>query len=289
MTMPRIDESAPPRRHEVTIDIDRGRELAAIGVRRAAAFMGLGLAATSGEPEYSVSLSGLLSLRFLPDPMSDELALKIRDEFQTWVIGNALREIDLHFNLFLDEVWATIQFAALHGKSVKSDYKLKSISAETNAANKLERVLEALGQANADVNNLRSLSNFRNCLTHSAGFVQPRHAHSDGQMLVSWRGLDFVLKEGDHQRILNEEHEPVQIGDGGGEVLVIVAERQRTFAVGAQVVLAPQELAEICWFFEQEATFVQVQLVDFLKGAGLPFKEVASPAMPALPETHGEI
>jgi len=81
------------------INLDRLLDLAPKGVQRDSSFMALGLKAASDETLSSVALGGMMSWRFMPDPLSPEQAAEVRKHFRKWVIGNALGERDTRANI----------------------------------------------------------------------------------------------------------------------------------------------------------------------------------------------
>lgn len=75
----------------LNIDIGGMMNRAHIGVRRAAAFLGLSEHFLEQEPPTSLNL-GTAHVQLLPSPLPDELREQIRPAYRDWVIGNALRE-----------------------------------------------------------------------------------------------------------------------------------------------------------------------------------------------------
>src|SRR5215213_5828696 len=78
----------------VNLSLPAIQEHAYIGVNRAAAFLGLVEKITENDIPRSLSLGTTIKLQLIPDPISDDLADEIRASFRTWVIGNALKELD---------------------------------------------------------------------------------------------------------------------------------------------------------------------------------------------------
>jgi len=261
------------------ISVPRLREKSMLGVRRAAAFLGIGIStATSGSPR--LALTDQSAWRFFPDPAPEELTREAVEEFIIWVIGNAIRELDSHFSGFLDEVWLACEFAKLHGTEVAADFAPKGIDQKTNAASKFEIVLRALDSANDDTGALRSLSAARNSLSHSHGVVTDRYTNLKGALEVRWLGLEARLQQGDTYIVIGASPGDfgIQAPDPslGATVQVVVVERTKKFAVGQRITLAPLDLHEICFFYMHLTERVLDALQDYLRRQGILAHEVAN-------------
>src|ERR1700682_3944254 len=106
----------------VSVDIAAIQEIAQRGVRRTVAFLGLGLWVLRDGPPTSVTLESRFLVQWFPDPLPAESAAEIADEYQAWIIGSALRKLDQHFALFLDEVWERTRLAEFHGRQIPSGF-----------------------------------------------------------------------------------------------------------------------------------------------------------------------
>lgn len=252
-------------------DVDKVTKRGIKGVNRAAAFLGMGLIPTRRAPPKSVTIEGGITWRFLPDPLPENLAKQIALEYKDWLIGNALRELDLHFSLYLDEVWRVTQWGSLHGKTVRSDHRIKEIEGDTNAANKLSRITELLGEENAHAEHLWSLSNARNCFSHNAGIVSERYAKSGGKLKLSWMTFDIELVQGDNVLNITRENFPLSAPDTTKEAQIRATFRphERLFEIGQRIDLSEHELNEICGFYYISITETSKKLHDFLISRGI--------------------
>ena len=288
MTDDSLHGEAGPDRHEVRqatlhIDVNQLRAIAGIGVRRAAAFLAIGLNSTQGPNLPSLALNDRSMWRFFEEPAPEAVVREAVDEFRNWVIGNALRELDAYFNHFLDGVWTAAQFAKLHGQRVKSDFTPRDISGNTNAASKLSDVMQEVKGDASQAGRLRTLSNARNCLAHSAGIVTTRHANDNGSLKINWIGLEARLQQGGEYVVI-----PPAIGPEGlratdptkeAQVVAVVVERVKIFKVGRPIVLEPAELREICFFYQHLTEVVSNAFVTFLIDAGLAPPPAPAPAV----------
>ena len=146
-----------PQQANFHLDLQQLSEISYKGIRRAAGFLGVGLNSIPEVPT-SAALDHHSMWRFLPEPLPETLGSQLAGEFRIWLIANALREIDLHFGLFIDDVWRLGQWARLHNSRVPWDHTVSDISQETNAASKYAKTLDSLGVTNQDVSFLWSLS-----------------------------------------------------------------------------------------------------------------------------------
>ncbi len=270
---------ASARAAHINVDFNALREVAYLGVRRAAAFLSIGLATTEDYVPISFAIEKHSSWRFLREPVPESLAKDAVKEFRSWLIGNALRELDLHFSLFLDQISWYVRLSKLHGKRVRTTHIIKTISGETNAAKKYDTVMRELGELEPDTSMLRSLSNARNCLAHSNGVVGPRHANADGSLEIRWLGLQARLTEGEKQTILPPVFEPIYV-PGGGTIELVVTERERYFSIGEKIDLTPYDLHEICFYYLQLTDQVTTKFAADLASRGIGAAEASSATVP---------
>jgi len=238
-------------RKQIHLDFNALREPAYLGVRRAAAFLGIGLNTTDDYIPQSLALTNLSMWHFFPEPLPEPSGREAVKEFRAWLIGNALRELDAHFSLFLDNTCFVIRLSKLHGTRVRSNHIVKTIAAETNVAKKYGLVMNELGEQKPEASMLWSLSNARNCLTHNGGVVTDRYANSNGSLLIKWLGMEGRLIQGEHQIVLPPIFDAQQAPDPTKEafVAIVLIEREKRFEVGRKIELTPNDLHEICFYY----------------------------------------
>ena len=238
-------------RVEVQIDLKRLSNIAQTGVRRAAAFLGLGLQAFPNGPPKSVTVGGAFSYRFLPDPLPEELQQQVQDEFTAWLIGNALRELDQHLGIFLDDVWDVLRFTT--GEKVEMEWSDtpfdKKFRGGTNVSSKAAQVAKAL-DCTLEFEALKSLSLARNALSHSVGTVRDRDANEPGGLRLTWLAFQAGIRMDGIVHDLDGLAEGFRVtSPGGGEVVAEIKRKEAFFAVGESVRLSPHQLSEICFFY----------------------------------------
>jgi hypothetical protein len=176
------------------IDFEKILEIANVGVRRAAAFLGLGLSAIAKGPPVSVLLDASFVWQFCPEPLPTAYAERVAIEYESWIVSCALRELDQYFNLFLDEIWHSHRLGELFGKPLSPDFGPDlPFLRDTNVAKKLSMTAAALEMDRSRVDHFQSYSYTRNSLSHGAGVVRERDCNKPGCLVISWLGLDAVI------------------------------------------------------------------------------------------------
>lgn len=260
-----------PQHQQITINADTLRDLGMRGVNRAAGFLGLGFIRAEAPLPTTITMSEFNRYQFLPEPLPEALAGELVKEFNAWLIGNALQELDRHFSLFVDEVWRLLDLTDAHEKVIPAGFKVSEISGDTNAGRKFEKVAERLGIPEARPDRLWSISNARNCLAHAAGTVTERHANDNKQRLkLIWLASEIKLVQGEHFVIIGEH--PIQAPDPGQEAQVVMqmVDRELTFEIGEQLRLTPVQLHELCLFYAILIDNIMASLGENFAAKGIP-------------------
>ena len=80
--------------------IDKIIEIALLGIRRASALMGMGVNLSNQDGKINYHLDKLSELRLLPEILSQEEDLDLRNSFRIWIEGNSLREAIESLSIF---------------------------------------------------------------------------------------------------------------------------------------------------------------------------------------------
>jgi hypothetical protein len=91
------------------LDIDQIKEIVLKGVRRVAAFLGLGLNAARDPDFKKYHLTDFAMFCVIPDNLSDNEISHIKEGFEKWVIVNGLRELVESFAIFLDRIHTAVK------------------------------------------------------------------------------------------------------------------------------------------------------------------------------------
>ncbi len=266
-----IEEGAP--QVNLSLDFQQLKNISVLGVRRAAAFIAIALNATENVADQSLALPSASMWRFFPEPVPNELLLNSVAEFRVWVVGCAMRELDAAFNDFVDLAWAMNEWSKLHGHRVRSDHTIRTISAKTNAGAKLQMLFEEIGVESLDVRKLKSLSNLRNCLTHARGLVTERHCNVEGALQVEWLGFELGFEQ---EGIFTPMPQPIPSEgvaapdpSAPASIVLKVVDKSASFKKGAQVLLKPDDLHEMCQFYLGATDRAAAFLLNAVKGRGL--------------------
>lgn len=261
-----------PRQRQLSIDIGGMQERAHVGVRRAAAFLGFSEHFLAQDTPASLSL-GNGRVQLLPTPLPAELREEIRPNYRDWIIGNALRELDQFLSLAADEAWDIVEAVRVAVGQHPPAHEWRRIDRVTNVSEKHRTVLESIQGFEAphveDNACLASLSAVRNCLSHNLGIVDERRA-ANGVLVAMWLAVRIQLNAGGVVTVLDNDTLPLDAPEGGTlEVRVIV--KEKVFPVGTHVTFTPDELMEICLFFNMVIDRFCLAIEAFAKAAGIAF------------------
>jgi hypothetical protein len=261
---------------ELRFDLKSMRERACVGVRRAAAFLGLSERFMDNELPRSLTLGRNIKRQFLPDPYPDEDIPELRENWRAWIIGNALRELDQFLSLYLDEAYDIVQQAKIVSGENSPDHQWKRIDRQTNVADKHKFVLEQAkreAQVHADDQAcLVSLSHARNCLSHDLGIVTPKRA-CYGELHVRWLAIRTLIEQGENVIDIDAVEFPFQLDPNGpdGVVVAKIEFAEKKFAVGDHIRFTPDELLGICLFYQMVIDRVGQAIQGYAEDCGVVF------------------
>jgi hypothetical protein len=230
--------------HQVTVNFDKLAEIGRTGVLPATAFVGLGQKAWTGEVIRSVRIEAPFSHQMLPDPLPEPLANEVRAEFKSWIIGNALLEIERNLALFFAECERVLRYVALHGRKLR-DVDIAALDQERdeNLRAKTERLRDSYGISGQLAASVGGWTTARNCLSHNNGVVRLRDVTlGDDRLVVRWRRLEIAIAgtvvPPDKLvgfRVEKDSHIELRTVDGFKE-----------FAVGSKIDFSEQDITELC-------------------------------------------
>jgi hypothetical protein len=235
------------------IDLDQIRITALTGIHRASIFMGLGVNAADDPSFVSYQLKGPVHISIIPHELSESDLVAVKKDFRNWIIGNGLRELTERFGAFLDQIFDVILFLDIHAKTItlQEAQKLQcGFVKDTAISGKLKRLSTRWGQLFLNQRHYERLTTARNCLVHGLGIVRPRDRNDGDHLLISWRGGDVYLHDQDGTEFRFSEETVGRIAVGNP--VFRASDREKRFAVGAEVVLIPQELQEICAMVQRD-------------------------------------
>jgi len=248
----------------LNIDVRKVLEVALLGVRRAAMFMGLGVNASENPAIVDYQIQGFKEIRLLPDNLPQEIIQESKLNFWQWIIGNGLTELLHHYSVFLDELYAV----GLVIKTVRKVDDFKTIAprislfrSKTSIASKLRIILEELELESQFRTHFYGFVKARNSLIHANGRVLPEHCsnRNKDRLDIAWPGFDFIVRDPMGQET---QCQPDVIVQAGSEILFRMVTRERSFSLGEIVQFSPTDLTEICYMVTRDAR----ELVDCVTG-----------------------
>ena len=258
-------------RAALAINLQDALEIATVGVRRAHAFMAIGLKALEPGPLRSASLPMAFGFRFLPDPLSDEMSAKLTAEYSSWLVGSGLRELDQYFCHFLDRVWWITAVADLHGKAVASNHVIGGkFSQDTNVARKMAKVVERIASEKSRGDCFDAFSRARNALGHGAGQVRQRDVIDGRSLNLRWVCPEAIIRQNGVDETFGGDGPSWEVTDpNGAEIFLKFVERTKEIPIGEKIEFSPHELSEICFFYYQQAIILIKALEEFLALKGI--------------------
>ena len=229
----------------VSIKLGPILNIAEVGINRASSFMALGLKVADDDSIRSAKLGPASTYLFMPDPLTPELAEKVRYEFRHWIIGNALREIEQHFVTFLDKLFRILTILEWHGKRLpaKAFDSVRRFASDTNLAKKLRQLCDDFELKVSWRDHLVGLAPVRNVIAHNHAVVRARDCPDGKTLRISWIGADLKIDE--LQIPLAPEWKPIRL-KSGQQIRGVYSVRERQFRVGERIEFSSLDLQEIC-------------------------------------------
>jgi hypothetical protein len=258
------------------IDFDVILEIALLGIRRAAVFLGFGLNAAADPKFRDYRLAPHTGFSFVPEDLSDIDVDEYKREFATWITANGLREIIESFAVFLDAIYTACLKVSIAKNILTADE-----AEEKNRAFKQQFIQKKLKRLATDYSIrceveslIQELNLVRNCLTHRRGIVSHADCNDSNELKLSWKGLEIAVLQPDGTSFpipfpIREE----VVVEQGGNVTVTFVERAASFSEGSVICLSPKDLAEIALSICNEAKQVVTATIAFARSMGIEIVE----------------
>jgi len=272
----------------ITVNLDRIKEIALLGIRRTAAFLGLGVNAARDEQFKSYQLAAHSSLRVIPDDLDEKSIAHMKEEFENWVVSNGLRELVEGFGIFLDEVHRSCLLMATSKKTMTPrdadaygpafekkgvEAKLKTLRTRFGVSSeKREQYFESINQA-------------RNCISHRRGVVGLEDLRGKERFCLTWLGFDIYAETPTGERYSLSPPLPkegVFLKDGGNMVLHVV-DRVVEYKVGDIIRLSPSELSDICLLVHLATDEIIGSTYEYAKRIGIDIRVENKRVEPGVP------
>ncbi|RWM26877.1 hypothetical protein [Mesorhizobium sp.] len=262
----------------MSVNFDALREIANLGVRRAAVFMGIGINASQADPPISHVLEGGMQFTVVPENMPVSQKRANAEEFARWVIANGFRELAETFSVFLHQVYSAAlvldreQMPVLEHRRALALFSRKGVSEQLAIASALLDI-EAPFSATFE-----SMNQARNCMAHRQGVVGAEDTRDSDSFTLKWRALALTLEDGQDLSLLLAADQPVEL-KGGQALSLGMVDREKKFAIGEQIFLSRHDLQEFCMAVSVAAEVVATGLAKRAEKKGrLPPMTEAQPA-----------
>jgi hypothetical protein len=268
-----MSDTAAPQPIHVKINFLKIREPADIGIRRSSIFLGLATNAAAAVPPLSHVLDDRVQYRFVPNEVSPETAAHFREEFNCWVIGNALRELIDAFSLFLIGCRPVLHLMETKNFDQEELMKVEASIEARNISQQYDEVKKLLGLDTSYLEMFETFRLARNCLAHRRGIVAAnRDVNTDHETFkLRWCFIGMFLQTDGTEQLIDADN----IGEGihvekGGTIVARLAWKEKEFAVGSQIRLSRHDLAEICMGVQLAITHVMQKMREFGSAQGIP-------------------
>jgi len=237
--------------NQININLSAIKNIAIMGVRRTAIFMGLGINAANNPDFKQYELAKFTGLEFIESISDDNTLNEFKTEFGRWIVGNGLRELIETFCIFLDEIHLVYLWVSITKGQISKDQfqRINKKFRHYGIKDKLKQLNDDFGIAITQSEYLLSINQARNCLTHRRGVVGSEDCPNGKELIIKWKGIDIYAETPSGERI-----SLFPIPDGGvllsegGKIVASFPERIKIFPLGSLVTFLPRELAEICNF-----------------------------------------
>jgi hypothetical protein len=245
-----------PESVKATLNIDFAdiKSVVEVAVRRATAFLSLGLEDLEMRGCGDLSVGTSIKYHYFPENVDLKNRNIIRKEYQNWLIGSCLKELDQFYGIFLDKLWFALEACALHGTEVPAGYQFdQKFSRDTNVAKKQKRIANRLN-IHGYYDEFNSLSHVRNALSHNAGMVRsPIDCNNEerDRLDIKWIGFDLIAIRGGEERAIEGVPFDTNEMPGEGETAINIRWTSRTSSVSANspIELSMHQLTELCSFY----------------------------------------
>jgi len=219
------------------------------GVRRADVFMGVGLNSAEHNPPISHILAptSQYHIQLVKEHLSDKEKVHVAHEFGKWITTNGLRELLETFSIFLFEIYSAAYLIHRHEGTIPVPPPRTPTQFERlGIGDQMEQLSALVTVPNNDIRIIRSLNRARNCYVHRQGRIgQPEIDGDTRSFDLLWTALQMEVRE-PNGNIIPEEEMFGKVIEHGGAVKLRVVERNKSFALGDELVVEKRDMKEIC-------------------------------------------
>jgi hypothetical protein len=258
--------------NKLTVNLDQIKEIALKGIRRTTVFLGLGVNVARDKTFTKYQLPENHYLRLVPENASEEQVASFKENFQKWIISNALREVIETFGVFLDKIHHASLFLATNNGQIDKqgaesfgpaferkgvEKKLKTLRTRFNIFTDKEKYFPSINQA-------------RNCITHRRGRIGPEDLKDAESLSLIWWALEIIAQTTDGREYsLTPMPEEGFYFEHGGTIGVKILDHFREFKLGDVIEFTPVDVNEICFLIYLATNDIVVSTVNYAKTLGI--------------------
>lgn len=258
----------------ININLDAIEEVAKLGVRRAAVFMGLGLNAAYDDNLSDYGLTEITQIQIVPPNADDKTVTHYKKEFELWIIMCGLRELIETFAVFLDGIQNACPLMAVHqGKMSEKEANIfRRNFSRKGIKDKLQLLENKFGVKTQNYEYLIYINQARNCLTHRRGVVGVEDCADNNELIIKWRGIDIFAENPSGEIIPLDPPLPKKgvLLEVGGKIKAKWVERLLPFKKDTRITLSPRNLAEICNLILWSSNEIKMATIDYAQTIGVP-------------------
>ncbi len=255
----------------MVLNIEAIKQISFTGIRRAYAFMGLGINAANNESFNDYNLSTITKYVFLPTDFPIDEVNKIKIEFKDWIISNGFQEFLGSFEVFLDN----IHFVYLNVLTSKKELT-KEKATEQHKRFKMKGVIKKLMALEKKLTfnskffgHIKTINIVRNCLIHRRGIVEKKYLNDNSYLKLTWVGMEVYIQKYDNSKIYvfppnkcSKEEKKVEKGE---QIKIHFKNRVKRFSLGELIKLNTIEISEILMMMSDATNEIVAQIIEYLK------------------------
>ncbi len=217
------------------------------------------------------------SIQFVPITTNSNTISEYKEFFYKWVINNTFKYVVDRFSIFLDQLYEICKFYTFH-KVKYSNGIINEIHEEKKRfhkkqfSDKLAKLKSDFDIAPSIYDDLMSMQQVRNCLTHRSGFVGQADTKNTSQFIVKWSGFNVYAKEssGTEHDLSFIPPEGLHLPEGADIIFRKNIDKQKSFHLNEKINFTAREFAEILMYLQAEATHLIKGVEKFAISKGVP-------------------
>lgn len=259
-----------------TVDLDAIANIARVGINRAYIFMGFAVnsARDPNLQDFEVPDGSIYSLVF--DDLNDDTRSKLKAEYASWAISNALRDMIEYFDVYLDKVyglllevedWKARKDGTDAGLVKMRDRRRKFRFAGTSK--KLDYMRSEFGIQVEFSEDLETIKKARNCLTHRIGIVGEEDLNHGGALKATWRVTELYGFSLDGSEFIPPQNKFPMIMPSGSPVMMRQKQKSKRTGLGERVAFETTEVKEICFTLLHSINSTQAAVANYAEQQGV--------------------